>query len=418
MAGSFVRTLFSGAQASATSYACVLTASMAAGNHAVIGVGTANARTLGTITDSRGGNSYGLDDEQNAANGTHNASGKPANALQSGDTVTIPITGGSSSGWVIIEEWTGLATAGWFDKAAHAIGASAGSGGSGSTAALAQADSVVIGFWSGNAPASTSYTPNAGEGWTTGEVASGTREGRAFYKVVNSTAAVAFDAAWAPNTAWGMAVVVYKAAPTAVIRTPDAGVITASGPVPRGIERALAPAAVTTISGPLPKGIERALTPTGIATISGPVPKGIERAAPAAGQLTAQGPGPLARMIAKPPPGVLSFSGPVPTVQFSGGALIRAPSSGVISASAPAPAIRWVARAAPGILTFLVPIPSIGAAGGQPSGTIAGARPSAAIAGGRSSATLVRSRESAGVTTGRAGAVLVATRPQGDLSDG
>jgi hypothetical protein len=215
MAGAFVRVLFAGQQASSASYANVLTASMAAGNFALIGVDTANARTMGATTDSRGGNTYQIDvDDGSGSNGTHVISTKPANALLSGDTVTVPITGGSSSGAVIIVEVTGLDGTTWFDKAATVIGAAATSGGTAATAALAQADNFIWGLWAG-ASTSGTFTPSAGESWTTDTVTTGTRELRDFYKNVISTTGVAFNAAWVNSVAFGMAVAVYKSAAAA-----------------------------------------------------------------------------------------------------------------------------------------------------------------------------------------------------------
>lgn len=221
MAIAFVKEVVAGGSASAAT-TLVLTipaaTTVSVGNH-LIGSANGSAGVVTGVVDSKG-NTWQVDKTEAATATADRASlfsSKITVALTTGDTITITF-GASSHRAASIQEWSGLATSSWFDKAASA-GALAGTAAdSTATATLAQAAELVYGIVAHTSTV-TSFTPEVlAPTWTQRTTAASTvtvRTVRPMSRIVAATTAVSAKATWTTARDWSAIVGTYKEAAAA-----------------------------------------------------------------------------------------------------------------------------------------------------------------------------------------------------------
>lgn len=182
------------------------------GNHLIMPVGWEDDETVASITDAR--NTWQVD-ATIASTTSHRVSICSvfvAVAYQAADTLTINASaaGPEACMWEL-NEFSGLATTSWFDTSQ--TNASTGvTLDTGTTATLAQADSLGIGAFSEGAGANTTWTPDGD--WTAlGAQATAVpvRGLLAAYKVLAATTGEQLGGTH-PNTSFAGAIAIYKAA--------------------------------------------------------------------------------------------------------------------------------------------------------------------------------------------------------------
>jgi hypothetical protein len=228
--------------ASTTDQAVTTTLSVAAGNHVIlVCTGAADAQSLVSVSDTVGltwqinvqiQGGTGSSATTVAIVSAYAPSGWASGAVA---TITWAVTNTRKAARFV--EYSGLATASWFDVAASASGVTALSFDSTSTATTAQADELLIGGFSGR-HATTTPVWTQGAGYTDGgsEIVSPTSSNNTLYeeyRVVSSTGAYSATATIDANTTGGWAAVVaaYKASGGA---PPPSGTPTSYGPVQSG----------------------------------------------------------------------------------------------------------------------------------------------------------------------------------------
>lgn len=200
---------------SSTTLTVTFTKTTTAGNLAVLGFGASANRTLLTVTDSRGGNTWQVDLSPSTTQGfcANVASCLIATNHQIGDTLTCTINGAATTYMVgIVSEWSGIVSSSWKDKTASANAAS-GTPSSGVTATRTQASELLYGLIGYNAASD----PTSGTGFTPLTVknsGAGNRRVAPEYQIVSSTGTDA--ATWTTDpTFWTADIVTYKADTTA-----------------------------------------------------------------------------------------------------------------------------------------------------------------------------------------------------------
>lgn len=135
----------------------------------------------------------------------------------SGHTVTAVDNGGGVDSLIMVEEWSGAATASASDKSAGATGTVSSAANSGATATTTQADELVIGAVA--ATGNRTFTPGAT--YSNGNKINTTFSSLFFEsKVVTATGAQTADATISANVSWICQVATFKAAVSATIPKP------------------------------------------------------------------------------------------------------------------------------------------------------------------------------------------------------
>lgn len=167
-----------------------------------------------TLTDSLG-NTYTSDqiNTDDAVNGFSLHCGFALNSAAGACTVTATVSSSATFRWVI-EEYSGIATVGAFDKSAVATGSST-TPSSGNTAATTQADELLSGACAITVGGATTFT--AGSGYSNLVVAPAAPSSKAAGEgqIVSATGAYSAGFTLALSGAWICAIMTFKAATAA-----------------------------------------------------------------------------------------------------------------------------------------------------------------------------------------------------------
>lgn len=219
MAIAYVQKVVSG-HTTSSSATLVLTLSgitTTVGNFLILrALGSNTGRTM-AVTDSRG-NTWTTDlTTAGTAPLIYIASAQITTALVNGDTITLTLTGGSSTmtAWVIeTTPSTG------FDVSQSAVITTATASDTGASAATAVADSIVVGYDAMASNLATGWASTGVGSWTDegSEVSTGSiRAGYHSYKVVAATGAQQFTASWATAVSGNTALAVYKGSAAGIV---------------------------------------------------------------------------------------------------------------------------------------------------------------------------------------------------------
>jgi hypothetical protein len=215
MAIAYVKELGKGTQTgTATTYVITLSATAAAGNLAIGRIGTGSTVTISSVTDSRG-NTWTVDKTQGSGPSAHLVStGQDVGTLQSGDTITITISGSIAAGTAIFDEFSGMdITSSRVDKTAGNSAGATTARDAGTTAATTQADELVVGAFA-IAGDETSLTVGSGYSHFTSDYIndSATNSIAGEYQIVSATGTQNPTATAGANAAYRAVVATYKAA--------------------------------------------------------------------------------------------------------------------------------------------------------------------------------------------------------------
>jgi hypothetical protein len=142
------------------------------GNHLILQTIVSNNRTIAVTDDA--GNTWQQDEYGSSGTaGTSRVaafSTRVVNAYQAGDEITVTLTGGNVTAIAaLVNEFSGLAASGWFDRKAAAAGdntASDGAWDTGLTSTTGQANSLLVGILGYNAGTTAATPETVSPVWT------------------------------------------------------------------------------------------------------------------------------------------------------------------------------------------------------------------------------------------------------------